>query len=504
MKDLMTHTPGFEETVRDLFLNNASDLTSLQQYVRTHEPEEIYPPGTTPAYSNYGATLAGYIVQRVSGMPFDDYVEKNIFQPLGMQRSTFRQPLPGNLKAFMSQGYNKASEPAKDFEFVQAWPAGSLSTTAENMTHYMIAHLNNGEYNGARILKPETAQLMHSRLFGLVPSMNAMAYGFYEESRNGHRIIGHGGDSQWFHSDMHLMPDDHIGFFVSYNSLGKQPRFSQRTALWDSFLDRYFPYTPPAAQPVATAKQDANSVAGTYWFSRRSQDSVIAVIDALAQDKVSVNSDGTLSVDLLKDYAGNPKHFEEIAPLMFREVHGQSRLAFIKDYAGRQIIVIDWPFFVAQPVPLVKDQVLNFGILIGAAVVMILTLLFWPINAMLRWHYRYGVELTPQYRRLRWWMRLVCVVDLGFLVGFGLWLSAADENFGVLSSRFDPKLRAMQVVGLLGVLGTLIVINYCVRSWRSEGLWFWTRVWNTLLMLACLGYSFFLLNWHMLNFRLNY
>ena len=125
------------------------------------------------------------------------------------------------------------------------------------------------------------------------------------------------------------------------------------------FLDRYFPYTPPAAQPVATAKQDTNSVAGTYWFSRRSQDNIIAVIDALAQDKVSVNSDGTLSVDRLKDFAGNPKHFEEIAPLMFREVHGQSRLAFIKDYAGRQIIVIDWPFFVAQPVPLLKDQVLD-------------------------------------------------------------------------------------------------------------------------------------------------
>ena len=79
-----------------------------------------------------------------------------------------------------------------------------------------------------------------------------------------------------------------------------------------------------------------------------------------------------------------------------------------------------------------------------------------------------------------------------------------EENFAPLSSRFDPKLRAMKVVGLLGVLGTLIAINYCVRSWRSEGLWFWTRVWNLLPMLACLGYSFFLLNWHMLNFRLNY
>jgi CubicO group peptidase (beta-lactamase class C family) len=504
MKDLMTHTPGFEETLRDLFVAKAADMTSLQQYVRTHEPEEIFAPGTTPAYSNYGAALAGYIVQRVSGMPFDDYIESHIFQPLGMQRSTFRQPLPANLKPLMSQGYSKASQAAKDFEFVQAWPAGSLSTTAEDMTHYMIMHLENGEYNGARILKPETAQLMHSRVFGLVPELNGMCYGFYEESRNGHRIIGHGGDSQWFHSDMHLMPDDHIGFFVSFNSLGSQPGFSERTALWQAFLNRYFAYTPPAAQKIATAAQDARSAVGTYWLSRRSQSNVAAVISAFDQSKLSVNSDGTISLDAAKDFAGNPKHFEEIAPMLFRELHGQSHLAFLKDYAGRRIIATDLPVFVFQPVPALKNERLNLGILIGAVVVMALTLLFWPINAGLRRHYRYSSELTGRYRKLRFWVRLVCIVDLAFLVAFGLWLSSVDENIALLSSHFDPKLRAMQAFGLLGVLGTLIAINYCVRSWRSEGVWFWTRVWNTLLMLACLGYTFFLLNWHMLNFRLNY
>ncbi len=125
MKDLMTHTPGFEETLKDLFVAKAADMRPLQEYVSTHLPKEIFPPGTTPAYSNYGATLAGYIVQRVSGMPFDDYIDKNILTPLGMHHTTFRQPLPDDLKPLMSQGYNKASQPAKDFEFVQAWPAGS-------------------------------------------------------------------------------------------------------------------------------------------------------------------------------------------------------------------------------------------------------------------------------------------------------------------------------------------------------------------------------------------
>ena len=157
MRDLITHTPGFEEAIKDLFVSKPADIRPLQEYLERHLPDEIFPPGTTPAYSNYGATLAGYIVQRVSGLPFDEYVDKNILGPLNMKHTTFAQPLPENLKPLMSEGYNLASQPAKDFEFIQAWPAGSLSTSAEDMTHFMIAHLQNGQYNGVQILKPETA-----------------------------------------------------------------------------------------------------------------------------------------------------------------------------------------------------------------------------------------------------------------------------------------------------------------------------------------------------------
>lgn len=503
MKDLMTHTPGFEETIKDLFVARQSDLQPLQDYMRHHLPDEIFPPGTTPAYSNYGAALAGYIVQRVSGMPFDDYIDKNILQPLGMSHSTFQQPLPDNLKPLMSQGYALASQPQKDFELVNAFPAGSMSVSAEDMSHWMIAHLNNGQYNGVQILKPETAQLMHSRAFGLVPELNGMCYGFYEESRNGHRIIGHGGDTQWFHSDMHLMLDDHIGFFISYNSMGK-PGFPGRTAVWHAFLDRYFPYTPPPAQDVANAAGDRKSVTGKYWMSRRSQGNIASVTAALDQLNVTDNPDGTISVDAVKDYAGNPKHLKEIAPLMFREVNGQSRIAFTKDYAGRQIIVTDLPIFVAEPVPALKGQVLNFGALIFALVVFVLTLLFWPLNGMLRSHYGYRPELTTIYRQLRRWMRWVCIIDLTFVVFFSLWLMSVQDNIALLSSSFDTKLRVLQLVGALGVVGTLVSINYCLRSWADEGLWFWTKIWNTLLMMACFGYSFFLLNWHLLNFRLRY
>ena len=152
-----------------------------------------------------------------------------------------------------------ASDGPKPFEVVVPFPAGSLSSSGADMARFMIAHLQDGQLGDARILRPETARLMHSRLFALDQAANAMAYGFYEESRNGHRIIGHGGDTVYFHSDLHLMPDAGVGFFVSHNSLGRgQPL--PRTTLWEMFLDRYFPSTSPPEPTLGSAKEDAKAV----------------------------------------------------------------------------------------------------------------------------------------------------------------------------------------------------------------------------------------------------
>jgi CubicO group peptidase (beta-lactamase class C family) len=503
MRDLMTHTPGFEESYKDLFVVNVSDLEPLGPYLATHLPREIFPPGTTPAYSNYGAALAGYIVQRISGMPFDDYVEQNILQPLRMNHTTFRQPLPSNLGPLMSNGYDRASGKPKGFEYVQAWPAGSVSTTADDMSHWMIAHLQNGEYDGVRILKPETAELMHSRAWTNMPELNGGAYGFYEMSRNGRRIIGHGGDTQWFHSLMGLMLDDHVGFFVSYNSAGQGDR-SAPDALWEHFLDRYFPYTPPAAKRVASSAADIQAVLGTYWSSRRSETNLAAVAAALNQPNVTANPDGTISVEGVKDFAGNPEHFEEIAPMIFREVHGQDLLGFKKGINGRERLVMDFPFQVGQRTPAFKGGKLNLAAIEAAAGIFAFTLIFWPLGILLRHHYGRRTELPARYTALRAWMRGVCAVDLAFLLLFAAWISSAQSSLNAFSSHFDTRLHLLQVLGAIGVAGTVLSVCYFIQSWATGSLWIWTRIGNTLLMLACAAYVFFVLNWHMLNFHLNY
>src|SRR5215469_11700153 len=350
VRNLMTHTPGFEEVIKDLAVDRPDQLPELRPFVVDHQPKQIYPPGSIPAYSNYGADLAGYIVQRVSGVPFEQYIQANIFRPLGMLHATFLQPLTGTLKPMMSNGYDVASEEPKPFELVPPQPApdGSLSITGSDMAPFMIAHLQNGKYGDARILEPQTAELMHARQFAMDRAVNGMALGFYEENRNGHHIIGHGGDLNYFHSDMHLVLDEGVGFFVSYNSSGKG-ELDERTALWHKFLDRYFPMPEPTTE--GATKQAFNSVQGKYLASRRAETTILRELWlVLAEASVSQNADGTIQVDQMKNFNGQPKRWRRIGDTAFREAGGQQLLIFKPDASGQMQMITEDPIEILQKV----------------------------------------------------------------------------------------------------------------------------------------------------------
>lgn len=503
LRNIMTHTPGFEETIQELFVGDEKHLTPLGDYLKAHLPVRIYPPGTTPAYSNYATAMAGYIVQRVSGEKFDDYIENHIFKPLGMNNCTFRQPLPERLKSQMSNGYEVASQPPHHFEFVNTEPAGSSSVTAADMTHFMIAHLQDGTYEGTQILRPETARLMHTRQFANLPDMNAMALGFYEETRNGHRIIGHGGDTQYFHSDLHLVPDLGLGFFISYNSAGKG-EISARTAVWEKLLDRYFPYEPPAASPVANPSADAQSVSGRYIVSRRADTTVMKVFNVLGQAKVFSNDDGTISVSDLKDLNGEPKKFKEIGPLLFRESNGQDKIGFKRDDGGRWVLVIDYPFMVFQKSPWNVNSALNLPIIVASLAIIALALLLWPVAALTRRHYGQALTLTPSDRRLRLLVRLACLLAIIFIAGFALFFSMAEKDIAIVSPSYNPVLRLLQLLGWLAVIGAILSVYYAVRAWKDQRRWWGSKLVEIAVCFALLGFVWFVYTWNMLHLSLRY
>ena len=258
LRDLMTHTAGFEDTTRDL-LPATPEGVNLGRYLKQHIPARIFPPGKVVAYSNYGAGLAGYIVQRVSGEPLGEYIQRHILAPLDMRHSTFTQPLPANLAPLLAKGYVSASDgKPKPFELVNPAPAGAMAASALDMANFMIAQLQSGRFGDAHILQPQTAALMHSQQYVAAPGLNGMDLGFYEENRNGQRIIGHGGDTIVFHSDLHLLLDANVGIFMAFNSAGKAGAVNDvRNEIFRAFLDRYFPWQPPSAPTLDTAKADA-------------------------------------------------------------------------------------------------------------------------------------------------------------------------------------------------------------------------------------------------------
>lgn len=505
LRNIMTHTSGFEETVKDLFVGSQDDLRPLGQYLPVHMPARIYAPGVTPAYSNYATTLAAYIVERVSGEKFDDYVDQHFFKPLNMTHATFRQPLPEALKPDMSSGYILGSGPAKPFEYVQVAPAGSLSASGVDMTHWMIMHLQNGKYGDVQILKPETAIAMHARQNGpWAPTMNAMCLGFYEESQNGHRIIGHGGDTIYFHSDMHLILDSNVGFFVSYNSPGRDD-VSPRTVLFHKFLDRYFP-APPSNEPtLASAEQDAKSVAGRYEVSRRFETNILAITTLLGETKIAVDpKDNTIMFAGQKNLNGQPVYYHEIAPMLFRSADGHEKIAFLNDANGRRVFYLDYPFMDFQRVDNTLDeQTLNYIIVGFTLSVVVLSIIFWPIAAGLRKHYAKPLALSPGAMRLRMLVRLICFGIVIFVVCELTFVNKLSSLSG-MAERTDIWVHLLQVFGLLVGLSSLIAIYNCLKSWGDAGQWFWAKLWNTFLAISAVSFFWFIYHWHLLNFHLNY
>jgi len=502
LRNIMTHTPGFEESIKELFVREGTPVGPLHDYLVRHMPKRIFPPGAVPAYSNYGATLAGYIVERISGRPFNDYVTENIFRPLGMVHSTFAQPLPADLKPLMSNGYELGSGKSKTFEVIQEAPAGSLSASATDLSHFMIAHLQDGNYQSAQILSPETARQMHARQNGFHPELNAMALGFYEENRNGHQIIGHGGDTIYFHSDLHLVLDAGVGFFISYNSAGKG-EISSRGALWKHFMDRYFPYQRPDVPAVSRASDDAKTVSGYYMTSRRAQNTFLSATNSFEEVHVVPDSDGDIKVFPFKDYNGQIRKWREIGPLLYREVNSQDRIAFQKDADGRLELRISFPAIVFQRASFLDSYPWNRFVAYFVLTILILTLVFWPVAWVVRRHYGFKLDLTPGQWRWRLLIKLVCAIDLIFVLALFLTFSSADD-FTVLSGKLDPLVLICQVVGVVGILGTLLVIYATLRLWRAPNVWKAVRWLNLLIILACLGFAWFVLHWHMVNFNMNY
>lgn len=267
---LATNTAGFEDRARGTFVLNGTDLRPLSTMLQNEQPARVRPPGKFTAYSNYGAALAGHIATTTAGSSFGEYVEENIFEPLEMDQSTFDQPVSDAIDGTLSKGYTTSNSRYRegDFEYVGMPPAGSMTTTATDMARFIRAHLQGGATTEGRILGSDSVATMHERRFSNDDRLNGMCFGFYELSQNDVRIVGHGGDTEQFHSLVALLPNHGVGLFVSYNSPGG---IEARDELLDAFVDEYYPVDETTARPAGEPTR-VGDLTGTYRALRSGND----------------------------------------------------------------------------------------------------------------------------------------------------------------------------------------------------------------------------------------
>jgi CubicO group peptidase (beta-lactamase class C family) len=505
LRNLMTHTGGFEEESRDIIITNPKQAISLRDFLIANQPRRIYPPGKIPAYSNYGVGLASYIVQRISGEPFEKYVEEHIFTPLAMTHSTFYQPPPKALAKLPSEGYRGDTEkPPVGFEIFNPVGAGGLSSTAADMGRFGQMLLNGGELDGHVILKPETLAAMWTPQYRASDRMPPQCMGFYQVWRNNLRWIGHEGDLIAFHSLFFVEPKEKLLLFVSYNSAGGGNK--PRPEIIDMFSDRYYPWDKAQRDKsqafISLPRNELTEIEGTYVTTRRSDSTKLAVGNLFEQRTARVDKDGILHFTDVKDLRGHPIKWKPVSKDLWDAIDEQQPIFTIRDERGKIVrIAFDFPGVQGQRVPWYENGKLVLGAVGGAlgvlALVVVATVLRMGSRVFLRKRPRPAPQ--PGTRWLPFFSKLAAWVWVALLAGIFIFFAVAGDDLNPPTQAWDKYFYLINAITALALALSLFAILSGIRVWRRGELRRITKVKFSLVGLACLILSWFAIHWNVIG-----
>lgn len=501
LKHLMTHTAGFENRDIGMLASDPAAVTPLSQWLPAHLPARVRPPGVEAGYSNYGTALAGYIVERVAGVPYEEYVEQHLLAPLQMRHSTVRQTVSPALAPDVARGYVLANGRHREQPLAtyQGFPAGAIRATATDVGHFMITHLQDGSFGDSRILQPATARQMRQTLFRPDPRLNGLAHGFWEMDRNGQRVIGHLGSAAPLHySLLALLPDAGIGLFVAYNGDTARPLTIDNETL-AAFMNHFYPVaeTSAAALPPDAARR-AEQVAGEYRRNNfGGSDTTIEKAQRLlgqGNRLVTHLGDGSLQVGTV----GGSTRFVEVAPDFYEEIGGQDRLLVRRDPGGRVTSAhfSGVPVYTYERLSALERPGVSAALLVAGVVAFGSTLL----AAVVGWgRGRFHPTGAPSSRLSRVARGLavgLAVVALGFLGGLALVFADPAVMTGDLT-----RLRVLLVLPLVGTVLTAGVVVCAGLAWQRRLWGLPARLHYTVVALASVTFIWFLAAWNLLGFR---
>ena len=466
LRHLLTHSAGFEEH------NSLTPGTDLEAYVKNDPPAQVFAPGTTPGYANYGMALAGYIVQRVSGQPFEAYVREHVLEPAGMTSSTYEQPLPKDMADLLGPGYTSTGEEVP-FALMGDFPAGSLTVSAPDFAAFMNAQLS----RSPKLLREETWEQMWSPGLGEDKLGNRakageMGLGYFELSRHGRRIVEHSGDIQGWHSKFELYPEENTGIFISYNGNGSNFSNSLREDLAQGFADRYFPADAVKASGSKDSSDRARQVAGSYVPSRTDWTTFMSAwMPAFLSATIEHAGDGKLIFN--GELVPNKSPYVEVEPWVWRQVDGAGAIAAqVED--GKVVSLSQGPASTLLPTTPVQQALAPvFGVCL---VLLLVVTVAWPVGALRRHRalkrgQEVGAPVQWLTRVARGGGALALSAQLTW-IGLLLVIMANPTNFTDGSFTWlIPVARCAQVLQALGVVAIIPVAADLVIALRRRAGW---------------------------------
>jgi len=395
--------------------------------------------------------------------------------------------LPANLKPLLSKGYKPGTSDPQPYEVIGMAPAGALSSSGADMGRFMIAHLNH------TLLNPATAQQMYANANKPYSALPAMALGFYHEDRNGLNIVGHGGDTVFFHSDLHLFLDKNVGLYISMNSIGKAgAAHSLREELLQEFADRYFPAPAENLPTASTAKQHGQAMSGHYVSSRAGGFNFLRLAALLGQTTASLDKDNNLVVSSITDLSGSPRKWREVGPWVWQEVNGADKLEAVPDGKGGIKMFSITPYapiieFLPAPASLNAGWIFPVGGI--ALLVLLIAALGWPVVALVRRKYKYQSDVSGRALQLHRATRATAWLYIAIALGWFLVLTAVNKDLGALNGGLDIWMRLLQVLLVVAIVGTLVAIWNAVTIARGPGRRWVAVIWAVLIALSAVFFA---------------
>ena len=510
LKHLMTHTSGIEDRWLGSLVSDASELIPEREWLVTNFPGRARAPGEAAGYSNYNAMLAGYIVARVSGEPYEQYIQKHIFDPLGMTHSTVQPQFPEDLRPFASKSYTYVDGAFQQFPdyLIQpaVLPSGFHHASVTDMAKFMIARLEGGFYKDAatemRILEDSTAQEMLGTLYTPDRRLRGTAYGLFDFSENGQWVLGHEGYAPVMASQLLLLPHQHLGVFVIYNSLGARDGglTTQHVGGFQrAFFDHYYPALGVTQlQPQADFAGQAERFTGFYREANSHSTTPEKAQYLFGALQVSNPGDGSLLIHIGD---GLEMRFVEIEPFYFRQVDGPFSIYFRED--DQEHITYMFTDFVPQYgfVKLGWYETPGFNLMLALVCVLIFLSVL-PVT-MVRFirSRRSGADRKPKSRGARmadWIIFGISLLNLLFVVGIVLWFRPMHPS----ELHYIPLI--VEIVMGLSVLATALTIGalvYTVLTWRNRYWGITYRVYYTMATIAAVAFVWFLDYWNWLGWR---